>query len=491
MVAAIPGTASGAPTSPANPIASTAAFAELPAPTGLGLPRDGASLYLPDEAYPHFPMPNGSHAYAHLDGRAMKKVVDQITGFSRQARDAGVQNWGRIPGTPYERMTLDWVLHQFQRIGLHDAHQQDVSVQPLWFAHSWQAECLLGTNSVPLHTTFPIDGTVGTSPDGVTADAMWVGLGTTADFAGRDVAGKAVFIYSILTPGGRSHSADRGAIDRANAAGAAMVFVVMGMPGNAVFQPMGGGGTVAPTFTISPDEGNGIGDILGSGQQVRIRLTADIGTSEALRTNVWGTLPGRTDEEILVMAHTDAIFEGALDNAAGLTMMLEIAKHYAGLPKAKRRRRMTFLTTPDHHHGAYGVHWVRDNHDFTNTALIINSEHPSQTLLYLLDDGIMTSNAISARRWFAGGSEALQQLVYTSLRDYGVSVYAQPEERPGGELSSLYQKAPSFHIIDHVIYHSTLDTAALVPAWGLENATAAFLRIIDTANGWDIGRLRA
>jgi hypothetical protein len=43
-------------------------------------------------------------------------------------------------------------------------------------------------------------------------------------------------------------------------------------------------------------------------------------------------------------------------------------------------------------------------------------------------------------------------------------------------------KAPSFHIIDHVIYHTTLDTADLVPAWGLEDATRAFLKIIDNVN---------
>ena len=43
-------------------------------------------------------------------------------------------------------------------------------------------------------------------------------------------------------------------------------------------------------------------------------------------------------------------------------------------------------------------------------------------------------------------------------------------------------KAPSVHIIDHVIYHTTLDTADLVPAWGIEAATRAFLKIIDNVN---------
>ena len=67
-------------------------------------------------------------------------------------------------------------------------------------------------------------------------------------------------------------------------------------------------------------------------------------------------------------------------------------------------------------------------------------------------------------------------MIFDTLREYGVSVYSQMEGPKNGGY------APSFHIIDHVIYHTTLDTADLVPAWGLEDATRAFLKIIDGVN---------
>src|SRR5258705_12793189 len=102
------------------------------------------------------------------------------------------------------------------------------------------------------------------------------------------------------------------------------------------------------------------------------------------------------------MAHTDAFFEGAMDNASGISMMLDIARHYAAVPQARRPRTLGFLTTPDHHHGSAGIHLVPDNYDWSNVELIINSEHPSQTLLYNLDAGIMTANAGTARRWYVG-----------------------------------------------------------------------------------------
>jgi hypothetical protein len=72
--------------------------------------------------------------------------------------------------------------------------------------------------------------------------------------------------------------------------------------------------------------------------------------------------------------------------------------------------------------------------------------------------------------------------VRRTFLEFGVATYRKSEVSPGGELSQIYMKAPSFHIIDHVIYHTTLDTADLVPAWGIEAATRAFLKIIDNVN---------
>src|SRR5436853_4484443 len=63
--------------------------------TILGLPRDGNTLYLPDDAYPRFPLPPGNEAYAHVDGRKMKAVVEEIAAISRKSRDDGNQYWGR------------------------------------------------------------------------------------------------------------------------------------------------------------------------------------------------------------------------------------------------------------------------------------------------------------------------------------------------------------------------------------------------------------
>jgi hypothetical protein len=64
------------------------------------------------------------------------------------------------------------------------------------------------------------------------------------------------------------------------------------------------------------------------------------------------------------------------------------------------------------------------------------------------------------------------------------------EARPGGELSQLYTLAPSFRLIDHIFYHTDLDTADWTPAWGMEAFARAYLKIIDGVNRMDASELR-
>ena len=55
----------------------------------------------------------------------------------------------------------------------------------------------------------------------------------------------------------------------------------------------------------------------------------------ARRTNVWATLPGMTDEKIVIVAHRDGWFEGANDNAAGVATTVGLAEYFAALPRER------------------------------------------------------------------------------------------------------------------------------------------------------------
>ena len=67
-----------------------------------------------------------------------------------------------------------------------------------------------------------------------------------------------------------------------------------------------------------------------------------------------------TDENIVMLSHTDGFFEGASDNAAGTAAMLGTAEYFAKMPKEKRRRTLLFVALVDHHSGDLSMRWLRD-----------------------------------------------------------------------------------------------------------------------------------
>jgi hypothetical protein len=127
---------------------------------------------------------------------------------------------------------------------------------------------------------------------------------------------------------------------------------------------------------------------------------------------------------------------------------------------------------------------------WARTALLINCEHAAQVATYLVGDAFITSNLVSARRWFVGGSDLLKNIVLKTFKEYGIALYSRPEGRPGGELGEVFTDAPSFHIIDHTVYHTDLDTLSAVPAYGLEQSARAFAKIVDEVNTAQIAALR-
>jgi hypothetical protein len=259
----------------------------------------------------------------------------------------------------------------------------------------------------------------------------------------------------------------------------------MGVPGNGQFQPEGGIRQL-PHFTLSQDEGFALKERLDAGERVTMRLRLVVPELRNLQTAYTiATLPGASDEQVVVMTHTDGYFQAATDNAAGMASALELARFFAARSPQQRPRTMVFIQFPDHHHGevARGQHIDR-SYPWDKVAMKLTLEHPSQTLLYMYNNDLTPTNAMGAFRWNALGSARFERMIFDTLREFGVSVYAQEDGPKNGNY------APSFHIIEHVIYHTSLDVPELVPASGLERTTRAFAAAIDRVNAMTLKDLR-
>jgi hypothetical protein len=457
------------------------------APRIIGLPADRDKLYQPDENYIQLPLPPGEQKYAAIKGLDIRKIQGDIVAISEKSKADGNQYWGRITGTKYDQMTSDYVMDSFKKLGLEQVREQELDLSPQWMPNSWKVELVAGGQTIPLTSAYPFQNSAGTK-DGETieSDAVWVGMGTAADFIGRDVKGKVVFIYSWPTPGGRDSTAlSNGALRRAQAAGAGSIFMVLAFPGN-VASINSNFASQVPGMSLGQGDGNAVREAVEKGENPKVRLSLDVKMVPNLKThNTWGVLPGQTAENIMVMAHHDGYFDAALDNASGTAMMLTIARYYAGLPKSQRRRTITFLDTSGHHITPdVGAQWIVANmKDYlANTVFIANCEHTAETQVYYINSGMETSDTIDARRWFVSGSDPFKKMVEDAFREFGVAVYTIPEATPGGELIPFARSAPSFHIIDHIFYHTSIDTMDWTPAPGMEAVARAYLKIIDNAN---------
>ena len=204
-----------------QPQQSPAAPPRHPSPASM----DQAKL---DDMLIRFPLPTGQQAYADIDGKKIHGYVVEQAQIARRYRDQGHPKfWGRIIGTSADAEDVEWMLAKFKAVGLTDVRSQPFDLVPQWFPQSWEVTLTGGGKTLSLESAQPDYGTVGTPPDGLDLDAVYVGLGSEGDFQGRDVKGKAVFVFTMLG------APNEGAVRRASEKGAAAIFEVNMLPGHA------------------------------------------------------------------------------------------------------------------------------------------------------------------------------------------------------------------------------------------------------------------
>lgn len=158
---------------------------------GQGLPRDSGTLIFSDDQYPVWPLTPAQKEYASIDGARMKRHVVNLAQIALRYRDEGHKWWGRLPGTSADREGMAYMTREFESLGLKVEHFP-YTLPEDWRPTDFSASYLTaGGKTIQLATVFPVADTKPIGPQGITAEAVWVGVGAGADFLGRDVKGKA------------------------------------------------------------------------------------------------------------------------------------------------------------------------------------------------------------------------------------------------------------------------------------------------------------
>jgi hypothetical protein len=470
---------------------------------GVGAPSDNSAG---DDGLLRWPLPPGAEAFAAIDGKRMHRDVAAQSEISRRFRDNGhPKYWGRIIGTASDTESAEWLAGRFRSIGLTDVRVQPFDLMPQWTPNAWTVSVTGGGKTLTLDSAQPNYASAGTPAEGLDLEGVYVGLGSEADYAGKNVRGKAVFVYTQV---GLQLGQDWTALaKRAESKGAAAYLEVDMLPGNMRYEGYPAN-TKTPSFTIGSGDGFAVRDLVAASpnQALRVKVSLDVSMVPNLKTSlVWGTLPGASDETIYIMAHRDGWFDAAGDNAGGVASMLGLAEYYAKLPQAQRRRTMVFIGLDGHHNSgegsAVGGKWLADNRDklFAKTALVINCEHPSTIQTYVRpryeeNREIAWSNTYTAQQWYAGGASRpeLQAIAVKAFRDFGVPLLEDANVRPPlGDLGRVFRFTPGVATSDFNHYfHTDQETPATVPWTGLEASTRAYARIVDEVNKLSLDKLQ-
>src|SRR5215469_2215074 len=144
--------------------------------------------------YLRWPVPAADKKYGSIDGKHIWQYVAEQAEIAEHYRDNGhPQFWGRLAGTSGDDADAQWLLNKYRQIGLTDTRLQTVNYyNPQWSAQSWGITVAAANKTVQITSAEPSYGSPDTAGKELDLPVVYVGLGSEADFAGRDVRGKAI-----------------------------------------------------------------------------------------------------------------------------------------------------------------------------------------------------------------------------------------------------------------------------------------------------------
>jgi len=212
--------------------------------------------------------------------------------------------------------------------------------------------------------------------------------------------------------------------------------------------------------------------------------------------NVLGLIEGQSDEIIIVNAHLDSWFDGAGDNADGLSVMVALARHFAR-PENKPQRTLVFVASAGHHtpgiNGPRG--FIALNPELAKKAvLMLNIEHVAQRNFSparsISDDGVREAVADSGEApivaGVSNGSPFLDSLFQQGVTRYGTNFVSDTSTMESGETGGFQTlKVARLTVMQAPpLYHTSGEVTDVISTPGLERIArffAFFVKEVDKA----------
>ncbi len=176
----------------------------------------------------------------------------------------------------------------------------------------------------------------------------------------------------------------------------------------------------APAVWIDRRDGTRLLDLLAAGP-VRGRVEVEATSAPSTSHNVLGTLPGTSDEWVVIGSHHDAPWASAVEDGTGIALVLAQARAWAAVPAEERPHNLLFLLNGGHMTGGAGIMAVleRERARLDHTVLAVHLEHAAAAV-EVVDDRLVATADPEAIWWFTSRDPALEADVAAALADHGV-----------------------------------------------------------------------
>jgi Zn-dependent M28 family amino/carboxypeptidase len=253
----------------------------------------------------------------------------------------------RMAGSPAADRGVEWALREMRALGLKNVRREPVKV-PRWVRGAESVEIVAPVTRA-LHAT-ALGGSVATPTGGISGEILEVASFDELKSLGARAQGKIVLFNRPMlrtrgfegygsTVGLRGH----GAVEAARfGAAAALIRSV----GTGAYRLPHTGAThyddklpPIPFAAIAAEDADLLHRLLSAGP-VKVKLRLDVGQKgEVDSANVVAEVPGKTDQLVVIGAHLDSwdLGEGALDDGAGVAIVLESARILGSLGIVPKR----------------------------------------------------------------------------------------------------------------------------------------------------------
>jgi len=377
--------------------------------------------------------------------------------------------------------------------GITDAKLEEFEF-PKWTPKNHELKIL--AEGTPLITsdciidTFPYWSTGDTGLEGVKGELVYVGNGTSVDFANTDVKDKIVLVEGKMllnfhsTHSSLSFNPQKIAKD----AGAIGLIFINGSPLDSISylfnSSLHGWKTRLPALSINNYDGIYLKSLFTK-STVQAKLILDIEKEKGKSNIIIGSLPGKSDDIILIGTHTDSTFTGATDNASGNAGLIALAKFFSKIPLEKRNKTIMFAGWSGHEAGLIGVErFYKTYKDMFNkiSTFIMLDGIASHGYKNQVDGGVIRTGLDEQRGLFISDNTILLPVVMDATLKYNLlpAAYVSAKKLPVSDLSPfIISNVPSIMIIGKSIwYHTIHDTIEKCTPDQLERSAKAHAQII-------------